>query len=93
MKTLKISITLAFAVSAVVVSALAAEAVLSPRAAANAPRVVADTGHAAPTTPDSTSGHVHGGNTAPKSGKAVGADAKAHCQTAKKGEGRKSCCN
>ena len=89
MKTLKISITLAFAVSAVVVSALAAEAVLSPRAAANAPRGVADTGHAAPTT----SGHEHSGTTASKNGKAVGADAKTHCQTAKKGEGRKSCCN
>ncbi|MBN9688626.1 MAG: hypothetical protein J0M24_00175 [Verrucomicrobia bacterium] len=92
MKTFKVAMTLAFATAAVVLSSIAGQAVLSPRAAANAPRVVTDTRQTAPTATSSASGNMHCGSTAPQNANTTSTDAKTHCK-AKKGEGRMSCCN
>lgn len=93
MKTLK----LAFAASLVTVSAFvsikAADVVLSPRATASAPRVVASGGHTTAAVSRPVVGSPRGLSTLPKTATPpAGSEAAAHCQTAQKGQCHMPCC-
>ncbi|MFO1452700.1 MAG: hypothetical protein U1F61_31325 [Opitutaceae bacterium] len=97
MKTLKFTLAAALAAVSAFISVKAAEAVLSPRAAANVPRVVRSAGHTGHTTDADTrsvTGCSGGHSTHPDTAASSPAnDADAHCKNAKKGEGRKPCCS
>jgi hypothetical protein len=89
MKTLKVTLAiLAIGVGALV-AATAAETLLSPRAAANAPRVVTATAAVAPAAGNPHAMGCMSGASAPT----ASADAMAHCKTPKKGHAHTACCN
>lgn len=93
MKTLKLTLAVAFLAASALVSGNAAEAVLSPRAAANAPRVVASSSGATTVATRTTVGSPRGLATFPGSGSSnASTDAMAHCKTAKKGQCHMPCC-
>lgn len=93
MKMLKVILAASLGTVAAFVSVVAAEAVLSPRAAANAPRVTASTGSTTDAVPRPVMGCSRGHSTHPDTtAPSAGSEADAHCKTAKKGQGHKPCC-
>lgn len=96
MKTLKLTLAATLAAVSALVSVKAAEAVLSPRAAANVPRVIAITGHTGhpiATVSRPVVGSPRALSTLPDTGtSASGSDAIAQCKTAKKGQCHMPCC-
>lgn len=96
MKTLKLTLAATLAAVSALVSVKAAEVVLSPRAAANVPRVVASAGHAGHTITAASRpvvGSPRALSTLPGTGtSASDSDAMAQCKTAKKGQCHMPCC-
>lgn len=96
MKTLKLTLAATLAAVSALVSVKAAEAVLSPRAAANEPRVVTSTAHTGHTN-IAVSRRVVGSpralsTLAGTETAASASDAMAQCKTAKKGQCHMPCC-
>jgi hypothetical protein len=89
MKTLKVTLTAVALVASAWVVTTAAEALLSPRAAANAPRTAEGT-NAASANHEGT--HAMG-CMGPSHGTDASAEAMAHCKTMKKDHAAKSCCH
>ncbi|HTH47463.1 MAG TPA: hypothetical protein VMB21_08135 [Candidatus Limnocylindria bacterium] len=92
MKTLKVSLALLSVGIGTLFAVSAAEALNSPRAAANAAPVA--------TTPAPATPHAMGmgcmgmaGTMAPAQGAKASADASAHCQAPQKGHAHMACCN
>lgn len=90
METIKLTLAATLAAVSALVSIKAAEAVLSPRAAAKVPRVVASVGHAGHTTATasrSVVGSPRAPSTLPDAGtSATRSGAVAQCKTAAKGQ-------
>ncbi len=94
MKALKVSLALLSVGVAALFAVSAAEALNSPRAAANAASV-ATTPAPATATPHTMGMGCMGmaGTTTPAPAASTGADASAHCQAPKKGHAHMACCN